>query len=321
MRTPDLLNKALILTSALAIAMSGCKKDAPEEQTSGTKIQRAGESTREKLKEADIKVEVAPPLAEPEPKPEPVLPKPSEETRDFEFPSGQTLPIVEWGEPENYEGCEELSFVKDWNEIVRDCYFYNPRQEDVPLVRVEGNETVQLSAHFQAWEFAKIDPQDIAAGNVDPRFYYEYEAPDPLNPGQTRTLFLYKVARINPELVELLEEVRKSYGFSICPDETYRSYVHNRKTRASAKSLHVSGTAMDINLDRTRDLLRAKCGRATRGACSLTSKRSIRDHIAGKAEKIMKRKGGGGIGKYPNILHLDPKKKRSGDGMRRWNSY
>jgi|GEM_PF-5826577 uncharacterized protein YcbK (DUF882 family) len=319
MNTPDLTTSSLILTCALSLAAPGCNNKSEAIQPSDHKVEPIVHTVKVKVRES-IFPELEDPTEPEEPNPkEPPLPEHPEETRSVEFPSGESLPLVEWGEPENYKGCDDLSFEKDMGKIRSDCHLYNPRKENIPLVRIEGNETTQLSDHFQAWEFAKIDPNDIAAGNVDPKFYYEYEAPDPLNSGQKRTLYLYKVARINPELVDLLEEVRRSYGFAICPDETYRSYVHNHNTRAASESIHLSGSAMDINLARTRAFLRGKCQQSIEGACGLDTTAKIRDHIIELAEKAMKKRGGGGIGRYPNILHLDTQQKFPGSGyIRKW---
>ena len=320
MNSPDLTKKSLFLACALALAAPACKGEPEVIKPKDSKVAPIARDVKVEIRDS-IFPEFEEPnepeeLAEPE---EPAKPEHPEETRSVEFPIGNTLPLVEWGEPENYEGCEDLSFETDFAQIQKDCYFYNPRshKEEVPLVRIEGNETTHLSDNFQAWEFAKIDPNDIAAGNINPRFYYEYEAPDPLNPGQKRTLYLYKVARISPELVDLLEEVRRSYGFAICPDETYRSYVHNYLTGEHPKtSLHLSGSAIDINLARTREFLRAKCHKSTEGACGLNTTSKVRDHII---ELAMKNRGGGGIGRYPNILHLDTHQKVPGSGyVRKW---
>jgi hypothetical protein len=320
MNSPDLTTKSLFLACAIALAAPACKGKPEIIQPKDHKVAPIAREVKVEVRES-LFPELEEPTKPEEPEQtakEPPLPEHPEETRSVEFPSGETLPLVEWGEPDNYEGCENLSFQNDSADIQKDCYFYNPLKKYSPLVRVEGNERVFLSDHFQAWELAIIDPADIAAGNIDPNYYYEHEVPDSLSEEGKRTVYLYKVARIDPSFVELIEEVRRAYGFPIAPDEAYRSYVHNHNTGAAKRSTHLSG-AMDINMERTLAFLRAKCETVPNTTCALSTSAEVRDHIAKLAERAMKRgPGGGGIGKGTTILHLDNHPKKQGDHIRRW---
>lgn len=94
---------------------------------------------------------------------------------------------------------------------------------------------------------------------------------------------------MNPNLIELLQELRNKLGKSISITSGYRCEYHNRKVKGAKNSQHVLGNAADIRV-------------------AGMSAHEVHDYIASHFNQRAK-----GLGKYPNFTHVDV---RSGDKAR-----
>jgi uncharacterized protein YcbK (DUF882 family) len=89
----------------------------------------------------------------------------------------------------------------------------------VPLLDARGKEHLQLSEHFSVSEFLSKSPIG----------------------GQPQTY-----ARISPELIASLQELRESIGRTITVTSGYRSPAYNQSIGGVTKSQHMTGRAADI---------------------------------------------------------------------------
>ncbi len=85
--------------------------------------------------------------------------------------------------------------------------------------------------------------------------------------------------KVRTDALKLLNHLRKEFGGPLKVNSAYRTPAHNKAVGGSPKSQHVEGIAFDL---------------------------AIKDHATGlKIEKIAKRIGMKGIGRYDTFIHVD----------------
>ena len=89
---------------------------------------------------------------------------------------------------------------------------------------------------------------------------------------------------VDTELVELLQKIRNHFNTSVKITSGYRTATHNKKVGGTTNSYHLVGMASDIQVSGVHPVL-----------------------VAMYAEKL----NAGGIGVYPNFVHVDTRKKTS----------
>lgn len=126
---------------------------------------------------------------------------------------------------------------------------------NVYSLKKEGN--LKLSENFKVKEFACKDGSDVVF--------------------------------ISPELVTILQKVRKHFGRAVHINSGYRTPTYNKKVGGATHSQHLYGMACDIHLN----LVKPK-------------------DVAAYVETLLPNKGG--IGIYKNFVHVDVRAQKS-----RWN--
>lgn len=218
------------------------------------------------------------------------------------------LPVAKWYTGVKYDGCEGLNFrdAVDLEKTHEDCIFYDSNSADgkgLPVLNLRGHYRKRVSQHFKVRDYARIDPDDLE--HVSP---LRYEMSDGIP--------VYRYARIDPKLVSLMEEIRTAVGFPIVVTGGFRPFSRNVDMylgygwgRVKAKSRHVSGRAVDTDLNSTFDALRAQCEKSSAlKACGLGSKVEMAEFLFKKAHGIMTKRGGGGIGVGDNQMHFDARR-------------
>lgn len=103
---------------------------------------------------------------------------------------------------------------------------------------------------------------------------------------------------VEPVLLTLVEKIRSILGdIPMYPTSVYRCPEHNREIGGSPNSKHMLGLAMDFQL---KDMAYAEAVKRIEAA-----------YTAGKLPEL------GGIGRYPNFIHVDAWKASDGH-LRRW---
>lgn len=180
----------------------------------------------------------------------------------------------------------------DLPKIQAQCEFYDPWNSGIPLVKIQrGDLEKQVSPHFKVKDMVRIDPKDLYL--VKSGFYRKYKGE-----------YYRTVARIDPELVKMLEQVYEkmqpkkkgtpagaSLGGTVRlhTNEGYRPYGENARTywrecHGNAKcthenSPHTAGRGVDID-----------------------RKPGLQDVCM----EVVQERGSGGIGTHGiNIVHLD----------------
>ena len=224
------------------------------------------------------------------------------------------LPVAGWYGDAEYDGCKGLDFrkAKDLKKMHEDCLFYDPNSPDgmgSPVLDLKGHYGKVISPHFKVRDFARIDPVDLKY--IDQR-----------HRGISDGIPVYRYARVDPELVSIMEEIRTAVGFPIVVDGGFRAFYHNvdmdlgRKESVKTRSQHVSGKAIDTELNLTFKALRAQCEKdSSSKACGLKSKSEMSGLLFKTAHGIMEKHGGGGIGVGNNQMHFDT---RGGKRVATW---
>ncbi len=206
------------------------------------------------------------------------------------FPHGSAkLEIIEGARLTALEGVREEAkklsplSAKDLPKIKAQCEFYDPWNSGTPLVKIKRNDLEKnVSPHFKVKDMVRIDTKDLYL--VKSGFYQKYNGE-----------YFRTVARIDPELVKMLEQVyekmqsKKKNTVRLHTNEGYRPYGENartywRKCRGNAactheNSPHTSGRGVDID-----------------------RKPGLQDICI----EVVKTRGSGGIGTHGiNIVHLD----------------
>lgn len=308
-------NLALAACVALSAATACSKKEdaAPEIRTISRDVMAASMCS---VGEKDVKTENEVSGIK-------VIPPPAvvEKTVPERSISVGDLPVANWFDAVKYDGCEGLDLrkQKDLDRTMKDCKFYDPNGVDgkgLPVLDLRGHYRDKLGSYFRVSDFAKIDPSDL-----------QY-----VNPGHRETTddgaAVYRFARIDPAIVSLMNEIREEAGFPIFIDGGFRPYYHNVRMYkgqgggVKSKSQHVSGSAVDIDLNLTFGALREKCAesgfaKSDKGktACRLKNKSVLSEHLFGTAYEIMQKRGGGGIGMGDTQIHFDS---RNGGRVAMW---
>ena len=94
---------------------------------------------------------------------------------------------------------------------------------------------------------------------------------------------------ICPRLVEILQKIRTHFGRAVTINSAYRTPTYNKKVGGATYSQHQYGTAADIVVKGVKP-----------------------KDVAAYVETLMPNKGG--IGIYPNFVHVDVRETKS-----RWN--
>ena len=94
---------------------------------------------------------------------------------------------------------------------------------------------------------------------------------------------------ICPRLVEILQKIRTHFGRTVTINSAYRTLTYNKKVGGATYSQHQYGTAADIVVKGVKP-----------------------KDVAAYVETLMPNKGG--IGIYPNFVHVDVRETKS-----RWN--
>jgi len=224
------------------------------------------------------------------------------------------LPVAKWYSGVKYDGCKGLDFrsTEDLKTMHEDCKFYDSNSvsgKGSPVLDLRGHYRKRVSQHFKVRDFARIDPDDLE--HVSP---LRYETSDGIP--------VYRYARIDPELVSIMEEIRTAVGFPIVVSGGFRPFSRNVDMyleyggRVKRKSQHVSGRAVDTELNLTFNALMAQCESSpTLKACGLGNKDEMAERLFKKAHGIMEKRGGGGIGVGNNQMHFDA---RGGGRVATW---
>lgn len=251
-------------------------------------------------KDPDIKVVVPP-----------VVVKPAVHERSV---SVGDLPTANWFDAVKYDKCEDL------DRMMTDCKFYDPNSVDgkgLPVLDLRGHYRDKLGPYFRVRDFARINPRDL-----------QY-----VNPGHYQTaddgVSVYRFARIDPAIVSLMNDIREEVGFPIFISGGFRPFYHNVRMyrgygngNVKSRSRHVSGDAVDVDLNLIFKTLRGKCedsgfAKSHKGktACGLKNKAVMSEHLFGTAYEIMQKRGGGGIGMGDTQIHFDS---RNGGRVATW---
>ena len=94
---------------------------------------------------------------------------------------------------------------------------------------------------------------------------------------------------IASELVEILQKIRNHFGRAVNINSAYRTPAYNRKVGGAIYSQHLYGTAADIRVTGVKP-----------------------KDVAAYVETLIPNRGG--IGIYPNFVHVDVRENKS-----RWN--
>lgn len=89
-----------------------------------------------------------------------------------------------------------------------------------------------------------------------------------------------KVVLINPELVSVLDEIRRRIGRPVYINSGYRTISHNRANGGATNSMHIYGCAADIRADKT----------------SIADLHKLCEDVVGER---------GGVGLYSTFVHVD----------------
>jgi|GEM_PF-6496184 len=315
----------LAVTCLALCAAAACSKKGgtdPEIGTIGDEIRSASMCSLDGL---DVGIEAANPNVEifvpPAAVEQKTVPAKKPRMTDKSISVGD-LPVASWFDGTDYKDCRGLNPRKgaDLQRMMADCKFYDPNGADgkgLPVLDLRGHYRDKLGPYFKVRDFARIDPNDL-----------KY-----INPGHYETgedgIAVHRFARISPAIVALMNDIRAEVGFPIFIDGGFRPFYHNvRMYRGygngdiKSKSRHVSGDAVDVDLDLTFKTLREKCddpcfAKSGKGkkACSLKNKPVMSEHLFGTAYEIMQKRGGGGIGMGDTQMHFDT---RNGGRVATW---
>ncbi len=219
----------------------------------------------------------------------------------LKFPSSLELPITrdqaaleEWHDTSpTPEQCLKSKFPnKCLTDVDGACARWVTRDyvNRVPVVKIKPEDLDKMiGKYFKVRELVKIDPNDkaymVKAGTWKKHEKFMIRDAN----GQ----YYWGVARIDPNLCGVLDDIRKEAGFPLRVDEGVRPHAYNKDMylarhpgkRVVTGSPHTSGRGVD--LCRTGDKADDK---KFRGA--------IRDALAGK---------GGGFGSGDSVYHVDIK--------------
>lgn len=91
---------------------------------------------------------------------------------------------------------------------------------------------------------------------------------------------------VNPELVEVLEDVREHFGKPVVINSGLRCQAHNKRVGGAPRSQHLLGTAADIRVSGVDPTI-------------------VYDYLNKKYTNRY------GVGKYKNFTHIDVRKNKS----------
>lgn len=170
----------------------------------------------------------------------------------------------------------------DW---IDKCYI-----NSIPIVKIRPEDLERkISKYFKVKELVKIDPNDKVYMERTGTWAKHAKFMIKHSDGN----YYWNVARIDPNLCKILDEVREEAGFPIFVDEGVRPFAYNRdmykarhpKAKQVKKSPHISGRAVD--LCRTGNPLNDQ-----------KFKEAIVEALRGK---------GGGFGDGSSVYHVDSK--------------
>lgn len=217
----------------------------------------------------------------------------------FKFPSGLQLETTkdkaaldEWYDDSptpmmcfarKFPGASEGDIDKGCLDWIDKCYINN-----IPVVKIRPEDLEkQISKYFKVKELVKIDSNDKASMEKAGT----WKKHEKFMIHHTDGKYYWNVARIDPNLCKVLDEIREEAGFPIFVDEGVRPYAYNKDMykarhpngKQVKKSPHTPGRAVDL------------C-RPRNDADDKKFSAAIVEALKGK---------GGGFGKGDSVFHVD----------------